>query len=384
MSALPSRADVVVIGAGIVGCSAAYHLAAAGAGEILVLDREDGPGRGSTGACAGGFRQQFTTDVNVRLSQASVPMIVGFAAEHGIPVDVSQDGYLFLARDEAAWERSLATVERQRALGVPVETLAPQEAAALIPGLATEDLVGATFGPADGIADPGALTQGYATIAARAGARFVYGADIDAIQTRGDVAVGVRTTQGTVAASAVVLAAGAWSGALAATAGVELPITPVPRTIVTTGPFAGAPSRRTLVIDTASSFYFHREQDGVLMGMAGAEEPTFDVGVDRSWVDDVLIPRAAAVFPPVLEAGIRASWAGLYEMTPDRHPVIGPAIAGLWIAAGFSGHGFQQGPVVGKILAEMIVEGASRSVDVSAVRLERFAQHDLIVEGLVV
>lgn len=118
--------------------------------------------------------------------------------------------------------------------------------------------------------------------------------------------------------------------------------------------------------------------------MAGADEPTFDVGVDHAWIDDVLVPRAAAVFPPVLKAGIRASWAGLYEMTPDRHPVIGPAIAGLWIAAGFSGHGFQQGPVVGKILAEMIVDGASRTVDVSAVRLERFAERDLIVEGLVV
>ena len=384
MSELPERADVVVLGAGIVGCSAAYHLAAAGAGDVLVLDRADGPGRGSTGACAGGFRQQFTTEVNIRLSQASIPMILGFSEEHGIPVDVSQDGYLFLVRDEAGWERSLAAVERQRALGVPVETVGADDAETLIPGLAVADVVGATFGAADGIADPGALTQGYASIAARAGARFAYDVHADGIETRDGVAVGVRTTAGSVAASAVVLAAGAWSGALAATAGVDLPIHPVPRTIVTTGPFPGVPSRRTLVIDVGSSFYFHREQDGVLMGMAGADEPSFDVTVDRAWVDDALVPKAAAVFPPVLEAALRGSWAGLYEMTPDRHPVIGPAIDGLWIAAGFSGHGFQQGPVVGKLVAEMIVEGAARTVDVTAVRLERFAQGDLIVEGLVV
>src|SRR5262249_39578293 len=158
-------ADVIVIGAGIVGCSAAYHLAVAGAGDVLVLDREDAVGRGSTGACAGGVRQQFTSDVNIRLSQASVPMILRVSPEHRIPVTIAQDGYLFLVRDETAWAGFLRGVELQRSLGVRVEVLDPEEAEALAPGIGTVGLVGATFGPDDGIADPAALTQGYATLA---------------------------------------------------------------------------------------------------------------------------------------------------------------------------------------------------------------------------
>jgi sarcosine oxidase subunit beta len=240
---LPRTTDVVVIGAGIVGCSVAFHLVAAGAGAVLVLDREDAVGRGSTGDCAGGFRRQFTSEVNIRLSQASIPMILRFTEEHGIPVDVSQDGYLFLVRDEAAWSGFLSAVELQRSLGVEVEVLEPADAGSLVPGIDTSGLIGATFGPEDGIADPAALTQGYATLARRAGATFALETSVTAIAVDPAGAVtGVRTSGGAVAASAVVLAAGAWSGALAATAGVQLPIEPVPRVVVTTGVFPGVPA----------------------------------------------------------------------------------------------------------------------------------------------
>lgn len=380
MTDLPRTADVVVIGAGIVGCSAAYHLAAAGAGRVLLLDREDAVGRGSTGACAGGFRQQFSTEVNIRLSRASVPMIVGFTEEHGIALDVTQDGYLFLVREADSWRSFLRGVELQRSLGVEVETLGPDDAAVLVPGVNVERVIGATFGPRDGIADPAGLTQGYASLARDAGVTVALGQPVEAIVAGGPGA-GVRTRGGTVAASAVVLAAGAWSGALAATAGLDLPIEPVPRVVVTTGPFPGVPERRTLVIDADSSFYVHREADGVLMGMGGDDEPTFDTSVDEGFVERDLLPKALEIFPPLAEAGIRSTWAGLYEMTPDRHPVIGPApVDGLWIAAGFSGHGFQQGPIVGKLLAEMIVDGAATSVDVASLGLDRFARGELVLE----
>ena len=210
------------------------------------------------------------------------------------------------------------------------------------------------------------------------------GEPVEAIVADGTGA-GVRTRGGTVAASAVVLAAGAWSGALAATVGVDLPIEPVPRVVVTTGHFPGVPARRTLVIDADSSFYIHREADGVLMGMGGADVPTFDTSVDEGFVERELLPKALEIFPPLAEAGIRSTWAGLYEMTPDRHPVIGPApVDGLWIAAGFSGHGFQQGPIVGKLLAEMIVDGAASSVDVTSLGLDRFARGELVLEHHVV
>jgi sarcosine oxidase subunit beta len=313
-------------------------------------------------------------------------MILRFTEEHGIPVDVSQDGYLFLVRDDAAWTGFLSAVELQRSLGVEVEILEPAAADALVPGIDTRGLVGATFGPKDGIADPAALTQGYAALARRAGATFALDTSVTAIEVgRAGGVTGVRTPGGAVAASAVVLAAGAWSAALAATARIELPIEPVPRVVVTTGAFPGVPQRRTLVIDAASSFYFHREGDGVLMGMGGHDVTTFDTTVDERFVNEELVPRAVAVFPPLAEAGIHARWAGLYEMTPDRLPIVGPAPTdGLWIAAGFSGHGFQHGPIVGKVVAELVTGANAPSVDVSAVSLSRFGTGDVRSEGHVV
>jgi sarcosine oxidase subunit beta len=380
-----ASADVVVIGAGIVGCSAAYHLAAAGAGSVLVLEREEAVGRGSTGACAGGFRHQFTTEVNIRLSLASVPMIVGFTERHGIPVDVSRDGYLFLVRDAETWDGFQRGVALQRSLGARVEVLSAVEAVTMIPGLEAGGVLGATFGPDDGIADPGALTQGYATLAGRAGVRFAFGSVAEGILIRDERVRGVRTPAGDVSAPAVVLAAGPWSGDLAGSAGVDLPVEPVPRVVVTTAAFPGVPGRRTLVIDADSSFYFHREGDGVLMGMGGRDQPTFSTVVDDRFVAEELLPKAVEIFPPLAEAGIRSSWAGLYEMTPDRLPVVGATpVGGLFVAAGFSGHGFQHGPIVGKLLAEIVVEGAARTVDISALSLERFARGEPVREGHVV
>jgi glycine/D-amino acid oxidase-like deaminating enzyme len=381
-----TTADVVVVGGGVVGCSAAYHLAAAGAGTVVLLERADAVGTGSTGACAGGFRFQFSSAINVQLSLASVPMIVGFADEHGLPLDVVQDGYLFLIRDEPALRRFAAAAEMQRALGVDARVLTPGEAAEIAPGVAREGLVGATFCPDDGIADPAGLTLGYATAARRAGADVQLGTDVTEILTRAGRVTGVRTSDGEVAAGAVVNAAGPWAGALAATAGVHLPLEPIPRMVVTTGPFPGVPERRTLVIDAATSFYLHREGEGVLMGMGGIDEQaSFSLDVDDRFVEEELLPVAVGVFPALDQAGIAAMWAGLYEMTPDRHPILGEApVAGLWLANGFSGHGFQHAPVVGKLLAEMIVDGGARTVDVSSLGLERFERGDLVPEAHVV
>ncbi len=193
---MSETADVVVIGGGIVGCSAAYHLAAAGAGRVVLVEREGAVGRGATGACAGGFRQQFTSEINIRLSQASVPMILGFEQEHGIPVDVSQDGYLFLVREQATWSGFERGIALQRSLGVEVEVLDAGAVTRLVPGLMVDDLVGATFGPADGIADPGALTQGYATLARRAGADVRLGVTVEGLLSGPETVAGVRTGDG--------------------------------------------------------------------------------------------------------------------------------------------------------------------------------------------
>jgi glycine/D-amino acid oxidase-like deaminating enzyme len=381
-----TAADVVIVGGGVVGASAAYHLAAAGAGSVLLLERADQLGTGATGACAGGFRHQFSSRINILLSLASVPMITGFEEHHGIPLDVSQDGYLFMVRTEGSWEEFLAAIELQRSLGVDVQVLTPEDVAELIPGVSTDRMLGATFGPRDGIADPSGLTLGYATAARRSGAEIVTGVEVSAIEVTGDRVAGVSTSKGSVSAPIVVNAAGPWAAALAATAGVELPLEPIPRQVVVTGPFPQVPARRTLVIDADTTFYFHREGPGVLMGMGGRnEKPSFDLTVDESFIADELLPTAVSVFPPLEQADVRHRWAGLYEMTPDRHPIIGEApVASLYLANGFSGHGFQHAPIVGKLLAELIVEGEARTVDISSLALERFSRGPVVAEHHVV
>jgi glycine/D-amino acid oxidase-like deaminating enzyme len=380
-------ADVVVVGGGVVGASAAYHLAAAGAGHVLLLERAEQLGTGSTGACAGGFRHQFSSRINIQLSLASIPMITGFQEEHGIPLDVSQDGYLFMVRSGESWGEFLEAVELQRSLGVEVDVLKPADVPSLIPGVDLDGMLGATFGPNDGIADPSGLTLGYATAARRAGAEITTGVEVLTIEVAGDRVGGVSTSGGHVSAPAVVNAAGPWAGRLAATAGIELPLEPIPRQVVVTGPFPEVPARRTLVIDADTTFYFHREGEGVLMGMGGLDEkPSFDTSVDESFIADDLLPTAVRVFPPLEHADLRHRWAGLYEMTPDRHPVLGeaPGVDGLYLANGFSGHGFQHAPVVGKLLAEMVVDGAAHTVDVSTLGLDRFARGPVVAEHHVV
>ncbi|MFN2544709.1 MAG: NAD(P)/FAD-dependent oxidoreductase [Actinomycetota bacterium] len=379
--------DVVVVGGGAVGTSAAYHLAAAGAGSVLLLEREGTLGAGSTGRCAGGFRHQFSSRINVQLSIESIRMIRSFASDHEVPLDVDVHGYLFLVRSEASWAEFVAGAELQRSLGVDVRLLSADEALALVPGIETAGVIGATFCPDDGIADPSGLTLGYATAARRAGARIRTGEDVRSIDVVAGRATGVTTSAGTVRAGAVVNAAGPWAGVLAKTAGVRIPLDPIPRHVVVTAPFDGAPPRRTLVVDAETSFYFHREGGGMLMGMAAPEErPSFETRVDDAFVSEQLLPTAIRVFPPLEQAGLAHRWVGLYEMTPDRHPVIGPApgVEGLYLANGFSGHGFQHAPVVGKLLAEMITEGGARTVDVAPLALERFASGGVTREAHVV
>jgi sarcosine oxidase subunit beta len=377
-----TTADVVVVGGGAVGTSAAYHLAAAGAGSVLLLERDAALGTGSTGRCAGGFRHQFSSPVNIELSLASIRMITSFTEELGLPLDVWQDGYLFLVRTEPVWQDFMASVELQRSFGVKVEVLTPQEAASLIPGIETDGMLGATFGPEDGIADPSGLTQGYATAARRAGAEIELQVEVEGVNVQGGRVVGVSTSKGTVSALVVVNAAGPWAGVLAESAGVHLPLEPIPRQVVVTGPFDGMPERRTLVIDAETTFYFHREAAGVLLGMGGKDEkPSFDTRVDERFIEEEILPMALKVFPPLEKAGMAYSWAGLYEMTPDRHPVVGeaPAVEGFYLANGFSGHGFQHAPIVGKLLAEMIVDGDAHTVDISSLGLARF-DHEVVPE----
>jgi glycine/D-amino acid oxidase-like deaminating enzyme len=382
-------ADAVVIGGGAMGTSTAFHLATAGLGRIVLLEREPALGLGSTGRCAGGFRHQFSSEINVRLSLASIEMIRSFTEMSGLPLDVHVDGYLFLVREGQDWAAHRAAAAMQRSLGARVDELDATAVEQLIPGLALDGLVGATFGSDDGLADPAGLTTGYATLARRAGAEIRLAASATAIRTSGDGSVvrGVETDGGSIDAPVVVIAAGVWAPAIASTCGLELPIVPEPRHVVTTGGFAGRPERRTLVIDTSTMLYFHREGAGVLMGMPRLSDAisTFDTIVDESWIATELLPEAIALLPAIAEAGLARSWVGLYEMTPDRHAILGPVagLDGLYLETGFSGHGFQHAPIVGRLIAEQVA-GLPPTIDIHSLRLERFAEGEPIRESHVV
>jgi sarcosine oxidase subunit beta len=382
-------AGAIVVGGGVMGVSTAYHLAAAGVRDVLLLEREAGLGLGSTGRCAGGFRHQFSSEINVRLSLESIRLIRSFSDVHGLPLDLHVDGYLFLCRDEATWAGYRAGAAMQRSLGARVDLLDAAGAGELIPGLVVDDVVGATFGPDDGIADPAGLTNGYAIAARRAGAAIQTGVTVTGILASADGGrvVGVETSAGRIQAPLVVLAAGVWSPTLGAMVGLDLPVEPHPRQLVVTTDFAGRPDRRTLVIDTGTMFFFHREGAGILMGVPPASDPaTFATAKDDQFVADELVPAAIRVLPAVEAAGLATTWVGLYEMTPDHHPIVGPVagLDGLLIATGFSGHGFQHGPIVGKLLAEIAVGGQATTIDIDSLRLERFARGELIGESLVI
>jgi sarcosine oxidase subunit beta len=381
-------AGAIVIGGGAMGVSTAYHLAKAGVEDVVLFEREAAFGLGSTGRCAGGFRHQFSSEVNVRLSLESVRMIRSFSEDHGLPLDIHVDGYLFLVRDEASWADYRAGAAMQRRLGARVELLDAAQCAELIPGLVVDGIVGATFGPDDGIADPSGLTNGYAIAARRAGAALHLNRHVRAIRTSpdGSRVIGVDTDEGAIDAPLVVLAAGVWGPTLAATAGFDLPVRPEPRQPVVTAPFRGRPDRRTLVIDTSNMFFFHREGDGLLMSISPREpKQTFEMVPDDRWVAEELLPYAVTMLPALEQAALAHTWVGLYEMSPDHDAILGPVdgLDGIQLAAGFSGHGFQHAPIVGKVLSELAT-GATQTVDVHELRLGRFAAGEALVETHVV
>lgn len=367
-------ADVVVIGGGIVGSSVVYHLARMGVGKILLLEREELLGTGSTGRCAGGFRHQFSTEINIRLSLLSIPMILAFEDELDWPVDLHQDGYLFLLSKPAEVTAFRENAALQNRLGVASEYLQPGQIARLAPHVALEGVVGGTYCSRDGIGDPNGLTQGYAAGARRLGVRIRCGAAATGIRCSHGRIEGVDSTHGFVSCGAVVNAAGPHAREIAAWAHVDLPVYPERRHVYTTFPFDQAPRDHLMVIDFSTTFYFHRESGGVLMGMGSPDGPrSFDLNVDPDFLEKVLAVGLHR-YPMLADAGISKAWAGLYEMSPDAHPILGraPGIEGFYLANGFSGHGFQHAPVAGKLLAEEIVLGNARTLDITPLRLDRF------------
>jgi sarcosine oxidase, subunit beta len=375
MTELPRRAEVVVVGGGVMGVSVAYHLAARGLRDVLVLERADLFGQGATGKCAGGIRHQFASETNVRLSIESIRMLEQFEADLGQPLGIRQCGYLFLltrAEDVKAFERNVALQHR---LGVMTEWLSPHEIQRRLPQLRTGDVLAATYYARDGLADPGGVVAGYVSAARRLGATLLTGVEVRGVQLTGQRVRALETSAGPVQTELLVNAAGPFAADVGRMLGVDIPIWPLRRQMLVTTPMSEVPADFPFVIDFATGLYFHREGPGILTGMANpAQPPGYDESVDLAW-EQVHLQAAVQRFPALLNAGLAHHWAGLYEMTPDAHPVIGrlDPLDNAYVVAGFSGHGFMHGPIAGKLLAEVILDGRATSLDVGSLSPSRFS-----------
>ncbi|MGQ9480863.1 NAD(P)/FAD-dependent oxidoreductase [Chloroflexus sp.] len=378
------RAQVVIIGAGVIGASIAFHLAERGLRDVIILEREETEISGSTARSAAGVRHQFSSRTNVLLSRYSIERLRHFEEEVGGHAELHQVGYLFLINDEQTWAQYMRNVAMQRELGVRVEVLTPAEAARFIPQMRTDDLIGATFGPDDGYCDPYGIALGYLRAAQRHGVRLYRGRPVTGFHLQGGRVTAVETPAGTVGCEFVINCAGPWAGEVAALAGLDLPVRPYRRNVYMTTPFSAISAPIPLTIDVGSGFYMRREGQSILMGRSNPNEPSStNTNVDWDWLEAV-IEAGIHRFPILETAGLaeQQCWAGLYEITPDHNPILGrhPDLAGYIDASGFSGHGIMHAPATGLLIAEEVIDGRAHTINIDELRIDRFRSGHLASE----
>ena len=386
---MTQRVSTIIVGGGVVGCAAAYFLAERRERDVLVLERDE-LGSGTSKGGLGGIRHQFADELDVRMSKLASAFWRNFEDLTGARHDFRERGYLFIANTDEGVAQLGESMPLYEKVGVNVALLDRVEVAELVPGMRVDDVAGGRYGAGDGYGDPLQALAGFAAFARLAGIRFREHAPVRELVRNGDRVTGVRTDEGVIEADRVLLATGCWTAAIAATAGVSVPIWPYARSIMESQPIpqlANAP----MVIEWESGFHFRPKGKAVLFAMPNL---TTDGGIEKgpgappaSFVPGEFTPlavpaalepwvkaRAAWRHPLFANVEIQSSWSCYYEMTPDDHPIVGavPGVDGLYIAAGFSGHGYMHSPATGRLIVEEMVDGKARTLDIADLSLERF------------
>ena len=378
-------AEIVIIGAGIMGCAIAHALAEKGQSDVIVLER-DQIARGATADAAGGIRQQFSSATNIELATWSVRVWETYEERFGVDINFRQQGYLFLLDSPAEEETFRKNLALQQSMGVPSRWVTPEDIRELNPYILLDNVVGGTFCPEDGWADTYNCTIGFARAARDLGVEIREETDVTGITVENGRVTGVTTAAGSIATNTVIIAAGPQTRLVGNLAGVELQVDPYRRMSFITEPFDKIPQTLPMTIEFSTGLYFHPESRGFLTGMGNRDEPSsFNKTVDEAWMMtnvENLIRRA----PAFEDAAIMRGWAGFYEVTPDDNPLVGlvDEVEGLAVAAGFSGHGFMQGPAIGACMAELLLEGAARTIDITPFRPSRFKDGQLNQEHNVI
>jgi len=360
--------DVVIVGAGVIGLSIAYHLASLGKLKIAVIEKEKFPGMGSTAYCTGGVRHQFSNPTNVALTRLSLPFLKRFEEEMDYPIYFSHRGYLFVSADPdhlAQFEKIMAILKE---FDIPVELLPPEELAARYPYLRTEDLVGGTICPLDGYADPYGVTMGFFRQARRLGVEVYFSEQVTGVEIAGGRVTGVSTTAGNISCPVLVNAAGPHLPEVGSLAGLDIPAWPYRRQVYVCAPVKGIPGEAPLVVDMESGFYMHTEKSGTML-LGGTDKdtaPGLDSSVDWSLLEG-FIHSAVRRIPGLEEGRLMRAYVGIRSLTPDYLGMIGehPDLRGFFIAGGFAGNGFMHSPAIGLITAQLITEGRCRLLDLS-------------------
>jgi glycine/D-amino acid oxidase-like deaminating enzyme len=389
---MKNTADVIIIGGGVTGSSIACTLLADGfTGKVVVVERDPTYAQASSSLATGGVRQQFGTLINIQLTRFSVRFYKTFDDTMAVDrekahAEFRQVGYLFLGTQKnwPVLERRVVFLGDQR---VPVEVLGPAAIQRMIPGLNTEDLVGGTFGPKDGVLDPNGVLQGFVKKAKSLGVSYIHDEVVEITRDSHEVS-GVKTRGGLCFSSRIVVnAAGPWARNVANACGVDIPVVPVRRQIFVCRPLPGVQDRFPMVIDPGGTHWRSETGGRILVARAKKDEPPgFNFKLDRRYFTQEIWPDLVHRYPLFDRLKMERGWAGLYAVTPDENAIYGehPEVKGFCLANGFSGHGLMMAPATGKVISEIIRLGKSETIDVSCLCLERFREGKLVIEEAVI